>query len=56
MVVLLAYVEGDTMYVIPAMTNVKDLVRYADNDMEKFGKMNVNTENNFLYHYLEEKY
>ena len=36
------------MYVIPAMTNVKDLVRYADNDMEKFGKMNVNTENNFF--------
>lgn len=44
----LAYVEGDTVYVIPAMTNVKDLVRYADNDMEKFSKMNLNTENNFF--------
>ncbi len=32
---VLAYVEGDTVYVIPDMSNVKDVVKYTD-DMEKF--------------------
>ena len=43
----LAYVEGDTVYVIPSMSNAKELVKYSDNDMEKFNKMS-SFENNFF--------
>ena len=43
----LAYVDGDTVYVIPDMSNVRDLVRYSNDDMEKFQKMSSVSENNF---------
>lgn len=44
---VLAYVEGDTVYVIPDMSNVKDVVKYTD-DMEKFQKLNSTAENRFF--------
>lgn len=44
---ILAYVDGDTVYVIPAMSNVRDLVKYSGDDMEKFKRMSPASENNF---------
>lgn len=42
----LAYVDGDTVYVIPDMSNARDLMKFFDNDMERFNKMG-SSENNF---------
>lgn len=42
----LAYVDGDTVYVMPFMANVEDLVKYGDNHPEKFNTMS--SDNNFF--------
>ena len=44
----LAYVDGDTVYVIPTMSNVRELVKYGDADIEKFHRMSSVSENNFF--------
>ena len=43
----LAYVDGDTVYVIPAISNAIELMKYSDGDTEKFQKMG-SSENNFF--------
>ena len=44
----LAYVDGDTVYVIPSISNAEILVKRGDGDIEKFNRMSTVTDNNFF--------
>ena len=45
---VIAYVDGDTVYVIPSMANALDIVKYSGNDYDRFQRMSHVTDNNFF--------